>query len=49
MQYQAVFFHWVYIPIKLLAVPARPTMPSSKLAQASAAAGIVRSHKSEVN
>lgn len=46
---QAVFFHIATRPIKLLTVPAIPTMPSSRLTQPSAEVGMVRSHKSEMS
>ena len=46
---QAVFFHCVYTPIKLLTVPAKPTIPSSKLARPIAVAGTVKSAKSEIS
>lgn len=45
----AVFFHCATKPIKLLTVPAIPTMPSSKLTQPSAEEGIVRSQMSEMS
>lgn len=46
---QAVFFHIATNPIRLLTVPAIPTMPSSRLTQPSAEVGMVRSHKSEMS
>lgn len=46
---QAVFFHIATKPIKLLTVPAIPTMPSSRLTHPSAEVGMVRSHKSEMS
>lgn len=44
---QAVFCQALYTPSKLLVVPARPTMPSSKLAYPRAVLGTVRSQRSE--
>lgn len=46
---QAVFFHIATRPIRLLTVPAIPTIPSSRLTQPSAEEGTVRSHKSEMS
>lgn len=46
---QAVFFHIATKPIKLLTVPAIPTMPSSRLTHPSAEVGTVRSHRSEMS
>jgi hypothetical protein len=45
----AVFCHTVYTPIKLLTVPARPTMPSSRLRYPNAEMGTVRSQMSEMS
>ena len=47
--YYAVFFQVAQTPIKLLTVPARPTMPSSRFVYASAVLGIVRSQRSEMS
>lgn len=46
---QAVFFQVVHTPIKLLTVPANPTMPSSKFAYPRAVLGTVKSHRSEIS
>ena len=46
---QAVFFHVPQTPIRLLTVPARPTIPSSRFAYPSAELGIVRSQTSDIN
>lgn len=43
----AVFFQVAATPIKLLAVPARPTIPSSRFKYPRAETGIVRSQMSE--
>lgn len=42
----AVFFQWIYMPMILLRVPAKPMKPSSKLARPSVVAGRVRSLRS---
>ena len=43
---QAVFFHALHTPSKLLVVPASPTIPSSKSTHFNAVEGSVMSHKS---
>jgi len=45
----AVFAHVAKSPIKLLVVPANPTMPSSKLPNPSAAQGAMLSQRSEIS
>lgn len=45
----AVFFQTVYTPSSELTVPARPTSPSSRLANPSAEVGTVRSQRSEMS
>lgn len=46
---QAVFCHAPYAPSKLLVVPAKPMIPSSKVAYPSIVLGTVRSHRSEIS
>lgn len=45
----AVFFQVPHTPIKLLTVPAKPTIPSSKFRYARAVLGIVKSQRSEIS
>ena len=46
---QAVFFQVAHTPIRLLTVPASPTMPSSRFAYPRAELGTARSQRSEIS